>query len=218
MSKVFFTGCTHFDHANIIRLADRPFGSVDEMDDVLVQNWNKVVKPNDEVFHLGDHTYGVVDGNQLERMTFWNERLNGRKHLILGNHDTCSTWNEDGHLTRNFINFGFSSINRYLDLKRNGKRFILFHYPMEDWDGRYKGSIHLHCHTHQKVLERPLLPHIAGSGLTGHPNDGPSGGLALPGKYPAEQLCNRFNVTVEATNYTPISLDEILERSQGTLT
>ena len=207
MSKVFFTGCTHFDHANIIRLADRPFGSVEEMNEVLVENWNKTVKPNDEVFHLGDHTYGVVDGNQLERMSFWNEKLNGRKHLILGNHDDLETWNEGMH--SKFLNCGFSSIHQYLDLKRNGKHFVMFHYPMEDWDGRYRGSIHLHCHTHQKVLERPLLPYVENSGLTMESDTN----LVLPARYPEVQYCNRFNVTVEATKYTPISLDEIVARS-----
>lgn len=214
MSKVFFTGCTHFDHANIINLAGRPFGDVEEMNWELVERWNAVVGTNDEVFHLGDFTFPDDDHSWKYRATFWNARLNGRKYLILGNHDEVERWQDHKPMqTTKFLNCGFSAIYNYLDLKRNGKHFILFHYPIEDWDWRYKGSIHLHCHTHQKQLERPLLPHIYGSGLSGHANDTP--GLALPAKYPAEQLCNRFNVTVEATNYAPISMDEIIERSKG---
>lgn len=201
MSKVFFTGCTHFDHANIIGLANRPFTSVDEMNEVMVENWNKTVKPNDEVFHLGD----VVYGRSANSAGYWFSKLNGRKTVILGNHDEgLDFFNSDA---------GVKGVQNYCDLKRGGKHFILFHYPMEDWDRRYKGSIHLHCHTHQTALERPSLPHIYGSGLSGHPNDTP--GLVLPAKYPADQFCNRFNVTVEATGYKPISMDEILHRSQG---
>lgn len=216
MSKVFFTGCTHFDHANIISLADRPFGSVEEMNETLVENWNKVVKNNDEVFVLGDFTYHNEDHSWQHRATFWNAQLNGRKYLILGNHDEVERWQDNVPMqTTKFLNCGFSAIYNYLDLKRGGKHFILFHYPMEDWDRRYKGSIHLHCHTHQKVLERPLVPYIETSGLSDHPADQPpsKSGLTLPGNYPEGQYCNRFNVTVEATNYTPISMDEILDRS-----
>lgn len=220
MSKVFFTGCTHFDHANIIGLASRPFVDVDEMNWAMVENHNKIVQPNDEVFHLGDHTYGTVDGQQLDRMAFWNKILNGRKHLILGNHDDLQPWREDyGSPGDKFLNCGFSSIHRYLDLKRKGHRFILFHYPMEDWDGRYRGSIHLHCHTHQKQLERPSIPYVQTSGLK-MPSDAPEfmkdkyAVLTLPPNYPEGQYCNRFNVTVEATNYTPISMDEIIARSE----
>lgn len=190
MSKVFFTGCTHFDHENIIGLANRPFQDVNEMNHMLVENWNKVVGPNDEVFHLGD----VVYGNITQPTGYWMGKLKGRKHLILGNHDYHSPWDPSG---------GFNSINKYLDINRKGQHFVLFHYPMEDWDRRYRGSIHLHAHTHQTKLERPLLPHSAESGLS------------LPDRYPADLLCNRFHVGVDSTNFTPISMDEIIERSKG---
>lgn len=198
MSKVFFTGCTHFNHENIIDLASRPFANTHEMNEKLVENWNKAVKPNDEVFHLGDVAWDIGFGPR-ESVEYWMGRLHGRKTLIVGNHDRELRW--DSH---KMGYWGFREIYNYLDLKRNGKHFILFHYPMEDWDGRYRGSIHLHCHTHQKLLERPLLPHIRDA----------AGGLALPDKYPKELLCNRFNVTVEATNYTPISMDEIIALSE----
>lgn len=203
MSKVFFTGCTHFDHANIIGLANRPFNSVEEMNDVLVHNWNSVVKSNDEVFLLGDIAYGPSSNSA----GYWLSKLTGRKTIILGNHDDSKGWFD--------VDAGVRDVQNYYDLKRKGHRFILFHYPMEDWDGRYRGSIHLHCHTHQKQLERPSIPYIETSGLSRYPADPlPSTvGLTLPGNYPEGLYCNRFNVTVEATNYTPISMDEIIARS-----
>lgn len=78
----FFTSDTHFGHANIIRLCNRPFQNVEEMNEVLIENWNKVVSKDDTVFHLGDFAFG---GSSV-----WNSiipRLNGHINLIIGNHD-----------------------------------------------------------------------------------------------------------------------------------
>jgi len=52
--QIFFTGCTHFGHANIIKLANRPFSDVGEMNEALVERWNARVQPGDRVYHLGD--------------------------------------------------------------------------------------------------------------------------------------------------------------------
>lgn len=80
-NKIFFTSDTHFGHANIIKFCKRPFLNVDDMNEALVENWNKVVPEDGIVFHLGDFAFG---GSNV-----WNEitpRLNGQIHLILGNH------------------------------------------------------------------------------------------------------------------------------------
>lgn len=77
----FFTSDTHFGHANIIRLCNRPFEDVNEMNEKLIENWNKVVPENGTVFHLGDFAFG---GSGL-----WNkvlDQLNGQIYLIMGNH------------------------------------------------------------------------------------------------------------------------------------
>ena len=63
MPKVFFTADTHFGHANVIRFDDRPFGSVDEMDEELIRRWNSKVGTEDFVYVLGDmiwKTYGTI--------------------------------------------------------------------------------------------------------------------------------------------------------------
>lgn len=79
---VFFTSDTHFGHANIIRFCKRPFENVEEMNEVLIENWNKVVSDDDTVFHLGDFAFG---GSNV-----WKEiipRLKGHINLIIGNHE-----------------------------------------------------------------------------------------------------------------------------------
>ncbi len=124
--SIWFTGCTHFGHENIITLASRPFDNVRQMDETLIQNWNSVVGPNDTVFHLGD----VQWDHRKDTMSL----LNGYKIFVRGNHDPRDPdWGE-----------------QYIDLRVAKHRLILFHYPIEEWDGWYRGSIHLHCHTHQK--------------------------------------------------------------------
>ena len=77
--KVFFTSDTHFYHANIIELCHRPFRSVDNMNEMLIANWNKVVGADDIVFHLGDFCLG--NSGKWNRIL---DRLNGMIYLILG--------------------------------------------------------------------------------------------------------------------------------------
>jgi calcineurin-like phosphoesterase family protein len=82
----WFTSDTHFCHKNIIRLCDRPFADVDEMNEAIIANWNAVVAPEDTVYHLGD----VALGQWVE----WDSiltRLNGRKAIVVGNHDRIFT-------------------------------------------------------------------------------------------------------------------------------
>lgn len=82
---------THFGHENIIRYCNRPFANAKEADQKMVENWNSVVKDNDIVYHLGDVYFGI-DGVESLR------KLNGRKRLILGNHDN----GKDQYLQRAF--------------------------------------------------------------------------------------------------------------------
>ena len=121
----YFTGCTHFGHANIIKLANRPYSSVEEMNETLIENWNNKVKPQDTVYHLGDFAWN--DPYSYETY------LNGTLVKIQGNHDKG--------------NWGSSYLERQF-----AKKLVLFHYPIEEWNGYYKGKLHLHCHTHKPDL------------------------------------------------------------------
>ena len=78
---LFFTSDTHWGDHRTLNIGRRPFGSVAEMDEALVANWNAVVGPSDEVWHLGDFAVGHRDPAGLL------SRLNGTKRLVAGNND-----------------------------------------------------------------------------------------------------------------------------------
>ena len=86
--RTFYTADLHFGHRNIIGYCGRPYANVDEMNEALIDNWNLVVKPEDEVYVLGDVALGKI----AETLPLV-QRLNGDKFLVPGNHDRC--W--DGH-------------------------------------------------------------------------------------------------------------------------
>jgi calcineurin-like phosphoesterase family protein len=165
---IFFTGCTHFGHENIIRLANRPFADADEMDSELIRRWNARVGEEDEVYHLGDFAWKV---DQSRLRTIMNS-LNGRIHLIHGNHD------------REVITMSrrFAISTKYLIERRPGMEdMVMFHYPIEEWQGFFHGAWHVHAHTHKSEKR----------GTVG--------------------IERRVNVTVEAWDYAPASLDEVYD-------
>jgi calcineurin-like phosphoesterase family protein len=108
-SRIWLTADTHFGHANIIKYENRPFqnpdylasGSTEFMDSEIIRRWNNVVAKNDKVFHLGD-----VGFHGKEKMAEILSRLNGRKTLIMGNHDKSRNpqWWRDA---------GFEEVSRY---------------------------------------------------------------------------------------------------------
>ena len=83
--KVFLIGDCHFGHKNIIRYCNRPFKDVDDMTENLIKLWNNVVGNNDIVYVVGD--FALCGKNKIIEI---GQRLNGRKRLIMGNHDQAS--------------------------------------------------------------------------------------------------------------------------------
>lgn len=81
MSKIFFTSDTHYYHNNVIRYCDRPYTSVEEMNEDMVKKWNEIVSPDDVVYHLGDFSLAI------RPVELFTPRLNGVKYLVPGNHD-----------------------------------------------------------------------------------------------------------------------------------
>jgi calcineurin-like phosphoesterase family protein len=87
--KMFFTSDTHFGHTNIIKHYNRPFSSIEEMNEEIVERWNSVVTKKDIVFHLGDielFNYSHVSiMDYIEKLQFYEIVL------IRGNHDRSRT-------------------------------------------------------------------------------------------------------------------------------
>src|ERR1035437_4215616 len=85
---IYFTSDLHLWHSNIIRFCNRPFSSVEAMNEMLIKNWNDVVKEDDVVYCLGDISLAV---RPVEAMTC---RLMGKKYLVPGNHDFVHSYNK----------------------------------------------------------------------------------------------------------------------------
>lgn len=84
MSRIFVVSDTHFGHDNIIKYCDRPFHNYEDMDWEMVKRWNSVVREEDHVWHLGDVYMGSGSKGYIDHIL---GSLNGKKRLILGNHD-----------------------------------------------------------------------------------------------------------------------------------
>ena len=137
-NNIFFTSDTHFQHENIIKYASRPFENANEMDEVLIKNWNSVVGENDIVFHLGDFMFG-----NIKRFWEFRGRLNGKIYFIHGNHDYKLM--EDINLED-----AFEVVENQMLIVVDGQKIYLNHFPMLTFDGIYKDkpSWQLFGHVH----------------------------------------------------------------------
>jgi len=169
---IYFTADHHFGHKNIIRHCNRPFGTADVMDEALIANWNGTVRRNDDVYILGDFTMRpTVEAHE------YVSRLNGRKYFIRGNHDRFLN---DYELYKS----DFVWVKDYHVLRTEGHRFVLFHFPILEWDQYFRGAIHLYGHVHNNESSAKLLEGMKG--------------LA-------------FNVGVDVTGFRPVSIEEVLQ-------
>lgn len=154
----------HFGHKNVIKYFNRPFSCVEEMNEILIQNWNKVVKSEDKIYVDGDISLA-------RRYIKIMHNLNGHKILIKGNHDIFKLSDYLPH---------FEDIRSSMLVEEN---IIITHIPIfKGQSDRFIGNIHGHLHD-----ERVLLP---------------SG--EIDPYY--------FNISVEQINYTPILLEEAIEK------
>lgn len=130
---IWFTADTHFGHAGIVGMCGRPYGSVEEMDEALVVNWNRRVRSRDPVWFLGDF---ALHKNR-ERLAQVFGRLNGVKNLIRGNHDG-----------KRVMELGWETRADMHMLKTEGRKIVLLHYGMRTWPSLHHGSWHLYGHSH----------------------------------------------------------------------
>jgi len=142
--KIWFTSDTHWGHTNIIEYCDRPFKHTDEMNEVLITNWNACVPKDGVVFHLGDFAFMPTP-----KILNILRRLNGSIHYIDGNHD--KNFNEDClDMIEAYYGDRVELVvkDQEMDMKQV---IVLDHFPIESWHHAYHGAWHLHGHCHGTV-------------------------------------------------------------------
>lgn len=138
----WFTADTHFGQEKLLQLQPRPYSSLAEMEEDLIRRWNEVVKPGDIVYHLGDFAVGKAEDKPRLQVIF--NRLNGEKMLVSGNHD-----NRNAFIKK----LGWKWVGDIKNISVDGIDVVLFHWPMQAWDGSMTGSWHLYGHVHGMLPE-----------------------------------------------------------------
>ena len=155
---IYYTADLHLGEKAVMELCKRPFATVEEMDETIIRNWNETVGKRDHVYILGD-----VTGKLSEGSTVYVDRLNGIKHLIIGNHDRRN-------LTNRLFTEHFASIDEYLVIKDHKHKVVLFHYPIAEWEGFFTGYYHIFGHIHNSAGHpadqlMPTLPKAYNAGM-----------------------------------------------------
>ena len=184
---IYFTSDLHLGHANAIKFTNRPFQSLEQMNDGLIRNINETVMANDELWILGGFAFKV----NMDAAKQFRDQINCKTvHMITGNHDK--------DYTRDHI---FQSVQHYKELKTEYGKFILFHYPIYEWNGAHNGTIHLHGHIHS-------------TGAYNNTNLKKRYADRFPEKTFMEDSALKlriYDVGVDANNYRPISIAQIAE-------
>ncbi len=153
---IWFTSDTHFLHHHVAEI--RGFSSTQEHDDAIITAYNKLVKPDDIVWHLGD--VGIAHTHELMPVV---ARLNGRKQLITGNHDAPFPGHRDARRHQKPWLEVFESVQAYARVRIAGTEFVLSHFPYSgDHTGQQRYSqyrlrdegawlLHGHVHSDQKL-------------------------------------------------------------------
>lgn len=192
LNNIYITSDHHFGHQNIIKYCGRPFETSEEMDKVLIENWNEIVRPQDWVIHLGDFTLENV-GAARE----YFRQLNGDICIL------CNVWHHD----KRWLEYaqerptlksksGFDvrlwppmAVLEVPQLGADGHplAITLCHYPLAVWDRKHYGAWHLHGHSHGKYTYA----------------DADDCGI------------NALDIGVDCQNFYPINLSGILEIMMG---
>lgn len=170
MSKVFFSSDLHFGHNRGFLYEPRGFTSIEEHDAAIVENWNKVVKPEDSVYLLGDLMLNDNEGGIAKL-----NQLNGTIYYIRGNHCSdmrCVLYKEKTSMIPLCSQFETS----WASVKKiNGYSFYLSHYPtmtsyLENMAPLKHHLINLHGHTHSKSKFYQDIPFMYNVALDAHNN------------------------------------------------
>lgn len=188
----YFIADMHLGHAGIIESCHRPFDDVHQMNHALIDNWNARVRPDDHVYVVGDFCY------RSERpASDYLKKLQGHKHLIIGNHDVdwmagtgaAEGTNEGrGNTSENDVEAEryFESVDLMLRMHDGRRRLVLSHYPMMEWFG-HSYLIYGHVHNHTREGYLPLLT----------------------------TYDRALNCCVEINGYMPVTFDELVANNRA---
>ena len=184
-SKVFFTSDTHFGHEIILRCCNRPWATIAEHDQALIENWNDTVSEDAVVFHLGDFCY---KGGGFSTIQYLKDLLHGQIVLIRGNHDPDTRKPQNLQKLQQL----FDGVYDQLEITVDGQRILMNHYPLLTWP-----------HAYGQHPTWQLFGHI-------HLRKGITGSDA----FIIEQCCRptQYEVGVDLNGYRPISFQNLKER------
>ena len=193
----FYIGDTHFGHENILRHDSnngcRSFSSIEEHDNLIISNINKVVTPQDNLYFMGDVSWYTPD----KTAELLNQINCKNRFLLHGNHDR---WAKDGRCKKLFQ--GIYDIKQIED---NGKQVIMFHFPIMMWNGQHRGVIHLYSHLHNTLEETDYQEFLKELDRRIAVRDGD--------RYKPLQAYN-VGCMLPYMNYTPRTLEEIIEANK----
>lgn len=147
---IYFTSDLHFFHELMRR--ERKFSTVEEMNETLLDNWNSVVKPKDDVYFLGDLSF--EKGKTFEGTIDLVNSLNGTIHFIRGNHEHVADKLNDRFPNMFATYSDYKHIKVYDNDTLEQQRIILCHYSFQVWDSSHYGSWNLYGHSHDSLPER----------------------------------------------------------------
>ena len=133
---IYYISDLHFGHQRVIEMDGRPFETIEQMDETIMERWNERVTEEDDVYIVGDFAY-----HNAYTASWYLRRLRGRKHLIIGNHDYNTVQDEKALEC-------FASVEKMLRITDNGRTVCLCHYPIAEWNGKRHGGYHVYGHLH----------------------------------------------------------------------
>ena len=185
MARVFFIADLHFGHRDVLSFDKRPFRDVEEMETEMIRRWNAKVLEGDHVFVIGDMFGGVNTAHAGEIV----HALNGRIHLIRGNHDP------KGEVFESL--FEEVEVSKQIQVRVRGEkqRVVMRHRLLPVFKGSDEGVVQLYGHTHDSLISRVEDEYIRIMNWLGFP-------------------LQAFNVGACRMDYEPKTLEEILEDAE----
>lgn len=187
MKQYWFTADLHLNHHNICKWSKRPFTSIMEHDECLINNWNNVVKPQDDVYFLGDFAWKNINLLNIRKSLHGSQIF-----FIEGNHDKAA----------NSIKKTFAWWDKVKMTKVNDQEIWLSHYAHRVWPKIHHKVIHLYGHSHHSLLDDPNLPAM----------DVGVDSIAVLLTFPelwGKGVIPDFGMNPK--NYRPINFDEVME-------